>query len=235
MSALFASAISGALAWGSWTSIWELHRAGALVGGLRSGCASRHFLARRATPGSAHEPSQHDASASGGCDGDEPEASVEASGSQPLRYSNRPKWRKRFRRFLPFDEARRCAQALGFESKEDWDDWVSEGKKSPFLGPYMPSDPEAMYAEEWQGWDDFLGVILKFDEARDVVRVLGLQNQEEWFRFAEQDPVRLRALRLPVKPRVYYRDQWKGYDHWLGLPETTLYVPKEWHDLDLDG
>ena len=28
---------------------------------------------------------------------------------------------------------------------EEWDEWVAEGKKSPFLGPYVPSDPEATF------------------------------------------------------------------------------------------
>lgn len=30
------------------------------------------------------------------------------------------------------------------------------------------NDSEAMYAEEWEGWDDFLGIILDFKEARGV-------------------------------------------------------------------
>ncbi|CAK9090178.1 unnamed protein product [Durusdinium trenchii] len=143
-------------------------------------------------------------------------------------YEKRPNWRKRYRRVLPFDEARRCVQAIGFSCRSEWDEWVADGKKSPFLGPYVPSDPEAMYAEEWQGWDDFLGVILPFAQARLVSRLLGLKNQESWYRFVEADPVRLRSLRLPALPAVYYRNDWQGYEDWLDLPNETLYVPKEW-------
>ncbi|CAK9090260.1 unnamed protein product [Durusdinium trenchii] len=160
-------------------------------------------------------------------------------------------------------------------SSSEWDEWVADGKKSPFLGPYELSqsigpalamlvgpvkvpeaDPEvkdpgkelnfskylpcrairrwlgamfkewssqkskgewsmvvkAMYAEEWQGWDDFLGVILPFAQARLVSRLLGLKNQESWYRFVEADPVRLRSLRLPALPAVYYRNDWQGYE-----------------------
>ncbi|CAJ1350479.1 unnamed protein product [Effrenium voratum] len=122
-------------------------------------------------------------------------------------YGQRPRWRQRYRRVLPFDEARRCVQAIGFASREEWDEWVAEGKKSPFLGPYVPSDPEAMYAEEWQGWGDFLGVLLLYQEA---------------------DAVRLRALRLPALPSIVYKEEWQGYEDWLGLGDETLYVPREW-------
>ena len=26
--------------------------------------------------------------------------------------------------------------------RKEWDDWVAEGKKSPYLGPYVPNNPE---------------------------------------------------------------------------------------------
>ncbi|CAL1162454.1 unnamed protein product [Cladocopium goreaui] len=155
---------------------------------------------------------------------------VEAAG-----YAKRPNWRKRYRRVLPFDEARRCVQAIGFGCRNEWDDWVADGKKSPFLGPYVPNDPEAMYAEEWEGWDDFLGIILDFKEARLVSRMLGLQSQEDWYSFVEADAVRLRSLRLPALPSVYYAAEWQGYEDWLALPNETLFVPKEWNERGDDG
>jgi len=143
-------------------------------------------------------------------------------------YAQRPNWRRKYRRVLPFVEARRCVQAIGFSGKDEWDEWVSEGKKSPYLGPYVPSNPHEMYAEEWQGWADFLGVLLDFQSARKVVAALGLKSQEEWLALVDGDAVRLRELRLPAQPRKVYSAHWRGYDHWLGLPESTLYVPKEW-------
>lgn len=155
--------------------------------------------------------------------------------SDDASYAKRPNWRKRYRRVLPFDEARRCVQAIGFGCRNEWDDWVADGKKSPFLGPYVPNDPEAMYAEEWEGWDDFLGIILDFKEARLVSRMLGLQSQEDWYSFVEADAVRLRSLRLPALPSVYYAAEWQGYEDWLALPNETLFVPKEWNERGDDG
>ena len=100
---------------------------------------------------------------------------------------------------------------------------------------------EAMYAEEWQGWDDFLGVILPYSQAqlpcsqatcpgqaRLVSRMLGLKSQDDWYTFVESDSVRrvapiysswtvsralgLRGLRLPALPAVYYKTDWQGYE-----------------------
>jgi len=93
-------------------------------------------------------------------------------------------WRKKYRRVLPFHEVKRMAQSMGLRNKEEWDEWVSEGKKSPWLGPYMPSDPDEIYADEWVGWDDFLGVPLPFEEARKIARLLNLKSQQEWWAYA---------------------------------------------------
>ncbi|CAE7217531.1 nadsyn1 [Symbiodinium necroappetens] len=185
---------AAALAWSS--QVWI----GSWLWHPRRGAAD---LVVHSLPGAAEEP-----------------ASGAANSSS---YASRPNWRKRYRRVLPFDEARRCVQAIGFGNREEWDEWVAEGKKSPFLGPYVPSDPEAMYAEEWQGWDDFLGCILPFSKARLVSRMLGLQSQEAWYTFVEDDPVRLRSLRLPALPSIYYSSEWQGYEDWLALPNETLF------------
>ena len=72
--------------------------------------------------------------------------------------------------------------------------------------------------------------------ARDVCkRMLGLQSQEAWYTFVEDDPVRasattsisstshvpdpwqmkirgLRSLRLPALPSIYYSSEWQGYE-----------------------
>jgi hypothetical protein len=161
---------------------------------------------------------------------DNEEADLQQSLEDP--YTQRPKWRRKYRAVLPFEEVRRCIQAAGFDSRAEWDEWVAEGKKSPFLGPYVPSRPDLMYEEEWRGWDDFLGILLDFQEARKVARLIGLKSQLDWYKFVDEDPVRLRALRLPALPMVYYGRAWQGYDDWLGLPDSTIFVPKSWH---IDG
>ena len=137
--------------------------------------------------------------------------------------ANRPMWRAKYRRLLPFHEARQAVRSIGFSSREEWDDWVADGKSAPWLGPYMPSRPDEMYAEEWVSWEDFLGVLLPFDEARAVVHTLGISTQEEWWRLVAEESERMAELRVAARPHIVYADQWRGYDDWLGVEERILY------------
>jgi len=60
------------------------------------------------------------------------------------------------RRFLPFEAC--CAwvrQNFGFESREEWEEWVSRGEG---LSPYIPTRPDEFYSRlgQWRGWSFFL-------------------------------------------------------------------------------
>ena len=62
--------------------------------------------------------------------------------------------RKRKSRFLPFVSARQWARAMHFTEEQDWRQWIEDGEKR---NPYIPSNPEEIYAQEgWSGWHDFL-------------------------------------------------------------------------------
>ena len=139
---------------------------------------------------------------------------------------DRPNWSARYRKLLPFAEARKTVRSIGFRSKEDWDEWVAEGKSLPWLGPYMPSQPNLMYADDWLGWDDWLGTMLPFEEARACARQLGITTQEAWWALVSERPEFVSDLRIPARPHIVYRSQWLGYDDWLGLEPTTLYAPR---------
>ena len=60
---------------------------------------------------------------------------------------------KRKPRFLSFAQARDWASAMWFENEADWRRMIFNGE---LRNPYIPSQPEVVYASEWQGWDDFL-------------------------------------------------------------------------------
>ncbi len=143
---------------------------------------------------------------------------------------DRPNWRRRFVKLLPFAQARETVRSIGFGTKEEWDEWVAEGKSMPWLGPYMPSRPDLMYEEEWEGWDDWLGTMLPFDEARrlahTVCRTLGVDSQESWWALVAERPGFVASSRLPARPHIVYAASWRGYDDWLGRNETTLFAPR---------
>ncbi|KAJ1619014.1 hypothetical protein T492DRAFT_1089071 [Pavlovales sp. CCMP2436] len=146
-----------------------------------------------------------------------------------LASADLPGWRAKYRRALPFRVVRTAARSLGF-SRREWDEWVADGNAAPSLGPYMPSDPEQMYPDEWLGWDDWLGCMRDFADAKLQVRQLSIRSQEEWWDFCSTSPDLLVELRVPARPHDYYQQTaggqaWLGYDDWLGRNSTVLYAP----------
>ncbi|KAL3928589.1 MAG: hypothetical protein SGPRY_002325 [Prymnesium sp.] len=62
--------------------------------------------------------------------------------------------RRRKVRFLPFKSARQWARAMHLCKESEWREWIDAGEKR---NPYVPSNPEVVYAATgWAGWDDFL-------------------------------------------------------------------------------
>jgi hypothetical protein len=62
-------------------------------------------------------------------------------------YGNRSlAWTKRYRKLLPYEEARKRVLSFGHRSKEDWDECVENG----WQGAYVPARPDEMYAKEWE-------------------------------------------------------------------------------------
>jgi hypothetical protein len=116
--------------------------------------------------------------------------------------------------YLPFDEARRFVRSLKLRGHTEWNRWGK--KKRP---QDIPSAPNVVYKDEWQGWGDWLGTKnirhhwLSFDEARETVRSLGLKTQKEWVRWSKSDK---RPENIPAYPIDVYKNEWKGVGDWLG-------------------
>eukprot|EP00959_Pyramimonas_sp_CCMP1952_P212766 4451952-Pyramimonas_sp.AAC.1 len=79
-------------------------------------------------------------------------------------------------RYLPFDEGRKWARAMGMDSVEEWEDWAYNSRRNP----YIPRDPEAAYPDQFVSWDDWLGIVhfMSFSDARKYVRSLKLKSME---------------------------------------------------------
>lgn len=140
---------------------------------------------------------------------------------------------------LSFSEAREMARAMGFASKDEWDEYDCPGAYR------LPKDPDAVWASEWQGWDDWLGVMLPLDAARNLLRSIGVSSEEAYrdlkasgegmervdagaWKGSHALRLRERALppegalhvdvgRLPAQPDLFYRGAWKGWHDFLGL------------------
>mmetsp|Transcript_1500 Transcript_1500/g.3335 ORF Transcript_1500/g.3335 Transcript_1500/m.3335 type:complete len:180 (-) Transcript_1500:47-586(-) len=60
---------------------------------------------------------------------------------------------KRKPRYLPFQECRRWARAMWMQNEIDWEDWLNDGRRNP----YVPSQPDVVYADSgFSTWHDFL-------------------------------------------------------------------------------
>ena len=135
------------------------------------------------------------------------------------------------RRYRPFKQARSFVRRLGLRNKKE--DWVQYCKGE--LAGYkhkpedIPANPAGVYKNEgWIGWGDWLGThvvathvrrYLRFANARDFVRRLGLRNREEWTRYCT-DGTRgccKKPDNIPASPAHVYRDDgWSGWGDWLG-------------------
>jgi len=117
-----------------------------------------------------------------------------------------------------FEEAREFARRLGLRGVEEWTAWTESGEKPKDI----PASPRKAYMEQWAGWGDWLGTgnvknvdkrFRSFEEAREFVRSLGLQDYEEWCEYRKSG---YRPPDIPTAPNIAYRDKWRGYGDWLG-------------------
>lgn len=132
-------------------------------------------------------------------------------------YGNRSLyWTNNYRNLMPYEKARRSVMDLGLRSKDDWDEYVADGKR--YHGPYLPNHPDEMYELEWISWDEFLGITRPHNETRDIVQnVLKLKDMDDYVNFVAADTKRARGLRIPAKPEIVYRNKgWVSMEHFFG-------------------
>jgi len=78
-----------------------------------------------------------------------------------------------------------------------------------------------MFPDEWLGWDDYLGVRRKYADGRHIARTLGITSELRWYTYAIENSGVLADLRLPFRPPQAYKDDWRGWEDWLGLPPAA--------------
>mmetsp|Transcript_28689 Transcript_28689/g.80770 ORF Transcript_28689/g.80770 Transcript_28689/m.80770 type:complete len:223 (+) Transcript_28689:417-1085(+) len=117
-----------------------------------------------------------------------------------------------------FEEARDHVWRLGLRGKEEWWEWERSGQRPRDI----PSHPDRVYRDEWESWDDWLGVgkggqhvedFLGFEDAREYVRGLSLKNLKEWMLWSGSGK---RPANIPWAPDHTYKDQWESWEDWLG-------------------
>ena len=132
--------------------------------------------------------------------------------------SRRALW-NRDRVFREFSEARSFVRSLGLKGCEGWIKY----RRSQQRPSDIPSCPDRVYAKEWAGYTDWLGMPVdrrvrsprEFLKARRFARSLGLKNQTEWRKYCKSDRKPDDIPSGPDRTKAY-ESQWKGYSDWLG-------------------
>ena len=155
---------------------------------------------------------------------------------------------------LPFEEAKEWVHALGIWNQVEWAEYINTPMYSPRPRnlPERPSaipySPDEAYADEWNGWADWLGndetlEWRDFEEAREYVRSLGLRDYDDYYDWAMSED---RPPDIPRSPNWAYEEEWADWQDWLGgyrsyeearefVRSLGLRTAKEWHDYCASG
>ena len=122
----------------------------------------------------------------------------------------------------PFENARDFARKLKLKNAIEWQKFC-KNKNKPFD---IPVTPDRIYKNKWMGYGDWLGtgnVYLvgankkwrPFKKACEFVKKLNIKSQREW-KLYSQNKLKMKPIDIPTNPHVAYKNQWRGYDYWIG-------------------
>jgi len=123
------------------------------------------------------------------------------------------------REFISYDEAKKYAQSLKFESVRNWYDYLKIEK----LPKNIPNAPEKFYRNEWEGWAKFLGSKIEYrsyEEAKKYAQSLNLKSAKEWAHLSKTKKL---PKDIPFAVHNIYKNYWKNWSEFLG----TKYIYKK--------
>lgn len=142
------------------------------------------------------------------------------------------------RRYRPFKVARAFVRSLRLESWKEWKKYCA-GKKSGLKKKPadIPANPNATYAKEWMGYNDWIGSgnissqdrkYRSFSKARKFARSLHLKQQKDWYRYCSGSlpDKRPKPLDIPTTPDRIYGKKFKGMGDWLGTGAVATFLRK---------
>ena len=128
--------------------------------------------------------------------------------------------------FLPFEEAREHVIKMGFKKVKEWEKYCSCGEKPDNI----PSNPSTIYKKKgWIHWGDFLGTgrhlgqWLSFEEAKKIVRELGIKTCVEWKKYCKLGKV---PNGIPRSIDDIYKNEWISWGDFLGTGSVATFNQK---------
>ena len=125
------------------------------------------------------------------------------------------------KKFPPFEEAVKRVQNNGINDITITDKDIYQ---RVYKGLGLPTFPEKVYKEAWQGWDHFLGMESQnkdfppFEEAVEIVQDSGIMTKSRYQK-------EYKGLGLPSLPYRVYKEAWQGWDHFLGMESQNKDFP----------
>ena len=126
-----------------------------------------------------------------------------------------------FGNWRPFEEVKKYAQSLNFNTSSEWYYYCRIEKKLPLD---LPRKPDSAYKNcGWVNWGDFLGtgnvasynkVFIDFYKARKIIKKLNFKSQKDWKNFCNSKNYKSEIPKNP--PGVYKNRGWINWADFLG-------------------
>jgi hypothetical protein len=127
-----------------------------------------------------------------------------------LGTGTQPTWK---RKYISYEDCKKIAQDNNIKSQEEW----SKYTKSNCNINEVPTFPNDVYTNNWEGWDKFLGKeFLSFEDCRNFARTLNLKSKQDWFDWLKLNQ---KSNDIPSDPGDYFRDRgvWISWGDFLGF------------------
>jgi exonuclease I len=138
---------------------------------------------------------------------------------------------------MPFEEAKLFVKTLNLKHRKEWYKYC----KGEYINlqpkpKNIPRDPDLRYRKYWLGWNDWLnsnemreyGIVkewMPFEEARDFVRGLKLNDTIEWKEYCKNKLLDKpqKPENIPTTPYMSYKnDGWIDFGDWLGTGRKRI-------------
>lgn len=91
----------------------------------------------------------------------------------------------------------------------------------------IPSDPDKVYGDEWNGWYDLCGTTppvrsdtrISYNDLQQFVKEKGIKSVDEYREWCKNNAEERLKLGIPYNPHRDYGDEWINWYDLLGKPQ----------------
>jgi len=122
------------------------------------------------------------------------------------------------RQFLSYNDCKKYAQDNNILTRKGWNNF---DKPLNF-----PQNPDVFYKADWISWSDFLGVgherkvFISYQDAKKWIKENNITEEVRlsttWRKYMTGNMKLTINNKIPKYPQSYYKDDWKGWDDFLG-------------------